>query len=69
VNVLELSNADMGAFRLRLLRKGEQYGLHHRLVHDKDEPVLEFYGPVPLENRIVLVTCRSSVVRRRARIR
>jgi len=26
-------------------------------------------GPVPLENRIVQVTCRSSAIKRRARIR
>jgi hypothetical protein len=45
VNVLELGNADTGAFRVRLLRKGEPYGLHHSLVYDEDEPLLEFYGP------------------------
>jgi hypothetical protein len=43
--VLELSDADTGAFRARLLRKGEVYGPHHGLVYDQDEPVLEFYGP------------------------
>lgn len=45
MNVLELGNAYTGAFRVRLLRKGEPYGPHHGLVYDKDEPVLEFYGP------------------------
>jgi MTH538 TIR-like domain (DUF1863) len=45
MNVLELSNAETGAFRARLLRKGEAYGPHHGLIYDQDEPVLEFYGP------------------------
>jgi len=45
VNVLELSNAETGAFRVRLLRRGERYGRHHQLTWDKDEPAIEFYGP------------------------
>ena len=45
MNILELSNAEMGAFRARLLRKGEPYGPHHELVYPYDEPRLEFYGP------------------------
>jgi hypothetical protein len=52
LNVLELGNADTGAFRVRLLRKGEPYGPRHGLVYSKDEPVLEFYGPA-LENDIL----------------
>jgi hypothetical protein len=43
--VLELSDPDTGAFRARLLRKGEAYGPHHGLVYNQDEPMLEFYGP------------------------
>jgi len=45
VNVLEVSNAETGAFRVRLLRKGERYGSHHQLIWDDDEPAVEFYGP------------------------
>jgi hypothetical protein len=45
VNILELSNAEMGTFRVRLLRKGEEHGLHHQLIYNDDEPAIEFYGP------------------------
>jgi len=45
VDVLELFNSEMGAFRVRLLRKGEPYGLMHQLTFDDDEPAVEFYGP------------------------
>ena len=45
MNILELGNPDSGAFRVRLLRRGEPYGPHHELVYDRDAPVLEFYGP------------------------
>jgi hypothetical protein len=45
VNVLELRNAEMGVYRVRLLRKGESDGLKHQLIYDKDEPTVEFYGP------------------------
>jgi WD40 repeat protein len=45
VHILELGNPDSGAFRVRLLRRGEPYGPHHELVYDRDAPVLEFYGP------------------------
>jgi hypothetical protein len=50
--VLELSDADTGAFRARLLRKGEAYGPHHGLVYGQDEPVLEFYGPASGDERL-----------------
>ena len=45
MNILELGNAGSGAFRVRLLCRGEPYGPQHGLVYDKDEPVLDFYGP------------------------
>src|SRR4051812_10704400 len=45
MHVLELSNREMGAFRARLLRRGERYGLHHMLIYNDDRPVVEFYGP------------------------
>lgn len=45
MNVLELTNPEMGAYRVRLLRKGESYGLKHQLTYDDDEPTIEFYGP------------------------
>lgn len=45
MHVLELSNAEMGAFRVRLLRKGEPCGLQHQLSHEDDEPQVEFYEP------------------------
>jgi hypothetical protein len=44
MNVLELADADTGGFRIRLLRKGEPYGPHHRFLYEQDEPMLEFYG-------------------------
>lgn len=50
--VLELSDADTGAFRARLLRKGEAYGPHHGLVYGPDEPELEFYGPASGDERL-----------------
>ncbi|MFD8130078.1 TIR domain-containing protein [Streptomyces mirabilis] len=45
MHVLELSNAEMGAFRVRLLRRGEPCGLQHQLCHEDDEPQVEFYEP------------------------
>jgi hypothetical protein len=50
--VLELSDADTGAFRARLLRKGEAYGPHHGLVYGQDEAVLEFYSPASGDERL-----------------
>ena len=31
------------AFNVRLVRKGDRYGLNDCLVHDKDEPLVEFW--------------------------
>jgi hypothetical protein len=31
------------AFNVRLVRKGDRYGLDDCLVHDKDEPMIEFW--------------------------
>ena len=31
------------AFLVRAVRKGERYGVEDRIVHDKDDPLLEFY--------------------------
>jgi hypothetical protein len=30
-------------FTVRIVRNGESYGLNHKLKHDKDEPLVEFY--------------------------
>jgi hypothetical protein len=30
-------------FNVRIVRKGEGYGLDSRLTHDKEEPFVEFY--------------------------
>jgi hypothetical protein len=32
--VLDLSNAEVGAFCVRLLRKGEAYGLRHKAIYN-----------------------------------
>jgi Thoeris protein ThsB, TIR-like domain/WD domain, G-beta repeat len=45
VEILELSNVEMGAFCVRLLRKGERYGRQRLLIYEDDEPSIEFYGP------------------------
>ena len=31
------------AFNVRLVRKGDRYGLDNCLVHDKDDPLIEFW--------------------------
>jgi hypothetical protein len=31
------------SFNIRLVRKGDRYGLNDCLTHDKDEPLVEFY--------------------------
>ncbi|MFC4052804.1 TIR domain-containing protein [Actinomadura syzygii] len=67
MHVLELSNEDAGAFRVRLLRRGEPYGLFHRLTYDKDEALLEFYPPAvdgqPLSEAGLTSTSRASSFR------
>ena len=30
-------------FNVRIVRKGDKYGLNNCLTHDKDEPMVEFY--------------------------
>lgn len=67
MHVLELSNVETGAFRVRLVRAGEGYGLHHQLVWD-DEPGIEFYGPAvdgePLSTADFLERYEASQFRR-----
>jgi hypothetical protein len=36
-------NSNGNPFRMRVIQKGDAYGLNMKLVHDKDEPVVEFY--------------------------
>jgi WD40 repeat protein len=52
VSILELSNVEMGTFRVRLVRKGEGHGLYHQLRWDEDEPAVEFYGPAADDERL-----------------
>lgn len=33
----------MRHFNIRIVRRGDRYGLNSALVHDKDEPMVEFY--------------------------
>lgn len=52
MSILELSNVEMGTFRVRLVRKGEGHGLYHQLRWDEDEPAVEFYGPAADDERL-----------------
>lgn len=41
--VLKLVNNHGVPFNVRLVEKGEKYGLDWCLTHDKDDPLVEFY--------------------------
>jgi hypothetical protein len=41
--VARVTNDKGRAFNVRLVRKGDRYGLDDKLVHDKDEPVIEWW--------------------------
>ena len=41
--VARVVNAAGLTFNVRLVRKGDRYGLDDCLVHDKDEPLVEFW--------------------------
>ena len=43
VIVARVVNDQGRTFNVRLVRKGESYGLNDCLVHDKDEPLVEFW--------------------------
>jgi hypothetical protein len=43
VIVARVVNGSGRTFNVRLVRKGDRYGLNDCLVHDKDEPMVEFY--------------------------
>jgi hypothetical protein len=41
--VTRITNEAGLSFNVRLVRKGDRYGLNDCLTHDKDEPLVEFY--------------------------
>lgn len=43
VIVARVVNEAGRAFNVRLVRRGDRYGLNDCLVHDKDEPLVEFW--------------------------
>jgi hypothetical protein len=44
VNLLTIVHNQLGVrFNVRLVKKGDRYGLDNCLVHEKDEPIVEFY--------------------------
>jgi hypothetical protein len=45
--MLRITNEAGQTFRVRCVRKGQRYGLHDCLVHDGDEPLVEFTAVTP----------------------
>lgn len=41
--IARIVNDEGRAFNVRLVRRGDRYGLDDCLVHDKDEPLVEFW--------------------------
>lgn len=41
--MFECTNPDGIPFRVRVVRKGDSYGLNDMLTHQEDEPMVEFY--------------------------
>jgi len=44
--VTRVVNAVGRAFNVRLVREGDRYGLNDCLVHDKDDPMVEFWDAI-----------------------
>lgn len=42
-NRMRIETAHGVPFAVRIVRQGDGYGLGHKLVHDGDEPMVEFY--------------------------
>jgi hypothetical protein len=45
--MLHITNEAGCTFRVRCVRKGQRYGLNDCLVHDRDEPLVEFTDVTP----------------------
>ena len=42
-NTITVTNSNDVPFTVRIVRQGDRYGLKFGLVHDKAEPLIEFY--------------------------
>ena len=42
--MLRITTEEGRSFKVICIRKGDHYGLDNCLVHDKEEPMIEFYG-------------------------
>lgn len=43
VRIFQVTNVYKVTFNVRLVQKGDEYGLDNKLTHDEDEPLVEFY--------------------------
>lgn len=41
--IMCVTNPDGNQFLVRIVNKGDNYGLKWKLIHEKDEPMVEFY--------------------------
>lgn len=41
--MLQVTNDNGIKFNVRIIRKGDSYGLNNCLIHDEDKPLVEFY--------------------------
>jgi len=43
INIIQVTNNQGVSFNVRVLNKGDKYGLEFKLTHNDTEPVIEFY--------------------------
>jgi hypothetical protein len=51
-DILRIVNEAGRCFEVRCIRKGDHYGLHDCLIHNEDEPVIEFQDITPEETNL-----------------